>query len=385
MPQPIRVHLCLYFRAMIYFENASRGEEGFNTHLMSYTLCLSLSNFLERDFFFDFEIPSSSPPEYASDPEYNDKFRILLESPRSRVSELVDIPNRRVSSIDREVGNKAEFQLLHSYFVTTEELKKALTGTILWDSFAVGRHCLTLEQLQEFRLIEWTHSKLTTPAFFYFLRRPEKQILLDSVRIRYLDEIEKLARKITREFGRFYACHIRLGVFQQFFDDYSPDVDRFRDYVSATFKDTSRPILIATESLQKKDILKRIFPGFQFAFIDELIFDEYEREYKELPFTDFNVITILNQLICSAAETFIGTYQSTFTAIIHRLRQERFGKKDFYFFPDPKIMELLTADHAIAPDRHGFFDWNRYSAFAEDHAAMAWMREWDHDLTSIDL
>lgn len=80
---------------MIYFENASFGTEGFNTHLMSYTLCISLSNFLERDFFFDLEIPCSTPPEYASDPLYKDKFSILLESPRSRVSELVKIPNRR--------------------------------------------------------------------------------------------------------------------------------------------------------------------------------------------------------------------------------------------------------------------------------------------------
>ncbi len=370
---------------MIYFENASRGEEGFNTHLMSYTLCISLSNFLERDFFFDFEIPSSCPPEYPSDPAYNDKFRILLESPRSRVSELLNIPNRRVLSIDRELENKAEFQLLHSYFVTTEEMKKALAGTILWDSFAVGRHCLTREQLKEFELIEWTHSKLTSPAFFYFLKRQEKQALMDSVKIRYLDEIERLAATIMRKLGLFYACHFRLNVFLQFFDDYSPDVDRFRDYVRTTFKDASRPVLVATEALQKKDIVRGIFSDFQLVFIDELIFDGYGDEYKELPYTDFNVVTILNQLICSAAETFIGTYQSSFTAIIHRLRQERFGKKDFHFFPDPKVMALLTADHTIAPDQHGFFDWNRYSAFAEDHAAMAWMREWDHDLTSIDL
>ncbi|MFN2413423.1 MAG: hypothetical protein ABR535_10290 [Pyrinomonadaceae bacterium] len=124
---------------MIYFENASWGEEGFNTHVISYTLCISLSNFLERDFYFDYEIPSARPPEYVLRPEFREKFGILLESERSLVSQVLDIPCRRIFEIDRNVANRAEFQLLYSHFVTTEELRKRFEGTIVWDSFGVGR------------------------------------------------------------------------------------------------------------------------------------------------------------------------------------------------------------------------------------------------------
>jgi len=71
--------------------------------------------------------------------------------------------------------------------------------------------------------------------------------------------------------------------------------------------------------------------------------------------------------------------------MIHRLRQERYRKADFEFFPDEKVARLLRVELRIAPDRSGFFDWNRYSVFAENHSAMAWMREWDHDLSTIDV
>ncbi|MFN2413422.1 MAG: hypothetical protein ABR535_10285 [Pyrinomonadaceae bacterium] len=94
-------------------------------------------------------------------------------------------------------------------------------------------------------------------------------------------------------------------------------------------------------------------------------------------------MTVLNQLLCASAERFIGTYRSTVTAIIHRLRQERYNKADFDFFPDDRVASFLSDDFALKPDKSGFFDWNRYSAFSVNHPMMAWMREWDYSLTSI--
>ncbi|HUR99227.1 MAG TPA: hypothetical protein VMZ26_14260, partial [Pyrinomonadaceae bacterium] len=118
---------------------------------------------------------------------------------------------------------------------------------------------------------------------------------------------------------------------------------------------------------------------------DELIFDRYRDEFAGLPFTDFNVLTVLNQLLCAASGTFVGTYYSTFTGVIHKLRQERHQKKDFMFFPDPLVSKHLSEDLRLIPDRQGFFDWNRFSAFAPSHFHMAWAREWDYDLTTVDL
>ena len=76
---------------MLYLQNASFGQEGFNTHLMSYTFAVSLSNFLDRDFFFDYEIPCSTPPDYASKPEYKDKFGTLLTAKRIHPHDITSI------------------------------------------------------------------------------------------------------------------------------------------------------------------------------------------------------------------------------------------------------------------------------------------------------
>jgi len=372
---------------MIYFENASRGEEGFNTHVMSFTLCVALSNFLGREFEFDFEVPSSSPPDFASKPVFADKFRLLLESRRSNVSDLLQIPNRRVTKVDRSSTNRLDLELVYSHFVTTESVRDQFAGTIIWDSFSMGRHGHTREELNRYDLIVWTHTKLSTPAFFFFLPAVEKREVLDAVAIRYLDPIEEFADRIANEFGRFNAAHIRVGDFLENYssDDYSINVDQFREYARANFDDGSRPVLLATDGLDDKRIFRSIFPDSDIVFIDEMIFDNHLDQFRSLPFTDFNVITILNQLICSRAESFIGTYRSTFTAIIHRLRQERYSKKDLNFFPDGKVMKQMNSSFKIVADRSGFFDWNRYSVFAPDHVAAAWMREWRHDLTTIDF
>ena len=372
---------------MIYFENSISQGEGFNTHVMRYTMCVSLSNFLDRDFFFNSGMPSNTPPEYAVSGPFKERFGILMESERSEVLDLLTIPNRRVLEVDRSVDRKVEYQMLMSFFFTTEELQKRFENTFLWNAFAVGRVPVIREDLEQYDLIEFTHQTLSSPAYSYFLSRPEKDALLNSIRITYLDEIESLASDIAAEFDRFYAAHIRLGDFRRIYAPEQYDVlhDDYAEYISATFPDRDLPVLIATDALHEKESLARLFAGYKTVFIDEHVFDNYGSRYRELPFTDFNVLTIIDQLLCAMSDTFIGTYRSTFTSVIHRLRQERFRKKDFHFFPDARVSKQLGESNAIAPDRSGFFDWNRYSVFAENHNDMSWRREWDHDLTSVDL
>ena len=349
-------------------------------------MCIALSNFFNRDFYFDCELPCSTPPAYALRTEFKEKFRLLLESPRSNVSQLLRIDNRRVFEIDRKTENKVEFQLLYSHFTTTQDMKLRFEGTIVWDSFSVGRIAVVKEDLNDVDLIEWTHTKLSNPSIFFFLPRREKQALLDSVKIRYLESLERLATRIADDIGPHHSAHIRIDDYLANYssDGYSIDVERFRKYAAQTFGEDSLPILLATDGLEEKEMLRKIF-GDRAIYIDELVFENYLAGYRDLEFTDFNALTIINQLLCASAEKFIGTYRSTFTSIIHRLRQERFGRSDFEFFPDDKVAKLLNGEGRIIPDRHGFFDWNRYSVFGEDHNSMSWMREWDRELSAVDI
>src|SRR5687767_4993517 len=246
---------------MIYFENASWGKEGLNTHVMSWTMCIAFSNFLDRDFYFDFEIPCSTPPSYAFEPEYKDRFALLLDSPRSLVSQLLQIPNRRVFEIDRTQPDKAEYQLLYSHFATTSEMKRRFDGTMIWESFAAGRIPIVREELAAFDLIEWTHTKLSSPAIFFFLPRDEKRRLLDSVKIKYLPSIEALVANIVSDTGPFHAVHLRLGDYASNYavDGYTIDVDRFRAFADRVFGDDHDiPVLVATDGLHEKELFAQI-------------------------------------------------------------------------------------------------------------------------------
>jgi len=354
---------------------------------MSWTFCISFSNFLDRDFYFDFEIPSSTPPEFALKDKFKKKFGILFESERSLVSDLLRIPNRRTLEVDRDVDNKASFQMSYSHFASTELLRAMFGGTLMWDYFSMGREPIIREDLEGVELVEWTHTKLVHPSCFYFLPRAEKSELLASVKLKYLGSIEDLAKRIVDEVGKFNAVHVRMGDFLSTYwkDEYQIEIERFRKYARRVLTDDSIPLLIATDGLDSEELLNELFQGFRTAYIDELIFNNYNDSFRSLEFTDFNTLTILNQLICATSESFIGTYRSTFTSIIHRLRQERFGKVDFNFLPDKRVARLLDENFDILPDRNGFFDWNRFSAFSENHNFLGWMREWDFDRTSLDL
>jgi len=372
---------------MIYFENYQKGYIGLNNQLISYTLCISLSNFLQREFFFDFDVPSATPPDYAVRSNLKDKFEILLKSKRSLVSDLVSIPARRCFEIDRNARNKVRHENILKRFMTTAGQKSQFENTIIWDSFSMTREPLVREELQHFDLIEIGEWNLINISYFYFLNKKDKTEILDSVKIRYADDIENLAEKISGELGGFNTIHVRLGDFLIAYEweSYEVKTERFKKYLEANITDKTLPVLIATDALHEKELFAEMLKGYRYIFIDELIFGEYSKEFNELEFTDFNVLTILNQLLCADSETFIGTARSTFTSIIHRLRQERFGKTDFNFHPDDRINKLLTPDYKIKPDRNGFFDWNRYSIFTEGFNDLGWMREWNYDLTALNI
>jgi len=209
--------------------------------------------------------------------------------------------------------------------------------------------------------------------------------LLDSIQIRYQTEFEELAAKIVKSLGRYNAIHLRLGDFQSAYgsDGYLIEPEKFGELVKTVLKDRDVPVLIATDEFQNKEVFAKMLDGFRYEFVDEIILGSFFEDFSSLPFSDFNVLSVINQLICSASDGFVGTCRSTFTSVIHRLRQERYAKSDFNFFPDARVRRHLNSDFQTVPDGQGFFEWNRYSAFAEHYEYPAWMREWNYELTAI--
>lgn len=370
---------------MIYFENHNNGVAGLNNHVVPYTLCIAISNFLERDFYFDHEIPTSTLPEVHPVGRLKEELAFVAASERSLVSELVEIPNRRGFKVDRNVKKKFRVDDPMSHFLTADEQREKFESTMIWNFFSLGRQPLVKEVLDEFELVEFGNNSIINATYFLFLDRDAKRSILDSIKINYIPEIERLAAKIMNSLGRYNAIHLRLGDFLEFYgsDGYAVDPDAFRRSLLANFADMDLPVLVATNSFQEKEIFDELLSGFSYMFIDELVLGEFFDDLKSLTFSDYNVLSILDQLVCAGSENFTGTCRSTFTSVIHRLRQERHGKLDFNFFPDPRVQRHLNADFQLISDRQGFFDWNRYSAFSEHYTFPAWMREWNYELTAI--
>lgn len=371
---------------MLNFENHRRGHAGLNNHVIPYTFCIALSNFLDRDFYFDFEVPTFTPPAFAVSGKLKEKFEIVMNSPRSLVSDLLQIENRRRFEIEREVPNKIRIEDPMLTFATTEDQRRKYEGSFIWNFFSLGRKAHLKEELQNYDLIEIGSNSLINNTFYFFLSRPEKNALMRASEIRYTDDIEKLSSAIVKELGTYNSIHIRLGDFLTAYksDGYHIDADGIRNCFKAIFTDRELPVWVATDGLDQKDLFADLLSGFNYRFIDELIFGDFLPEFRQLGFTDFNVLSVLNQLICANAETFIGTCRSTLTSVIHRIRQERYGKTDFYFLPDERTMRVMGPDYKLKPDAKGFFEWNLYSVFAEHYEYPAWMREWNYNLTAID-
>jgi hypothetical protein len=241
------------------------------------------------------------------------------------------------------------------------------------------------EVLNEAPLVEFGKNSIINASYFLFLGREEKRSILESIRIRYIREIEDLAAKIINSVGRFNAIHLRLGDFLEFYgsDGYAVEPETFRKSLLANFVEMDLPVLVATNSFQETEVFDQLLRGFNYRFIDEMVLGDFFEDLRSLPFTDFNVLSIIDQLVCAGSENFMGTCRSTFTSVIHRLRQERYGRDDFNFFPDPRVRRHLNDRFELVPDQQGFFDWNRYSAFSEHYSLPAWMREWNYELTSI--
>src|SRR5687767_13689397 len=91
---------------MIYLENHCKGITGLNNHVLPFTLCIAISNLLDRDSYFDYELPTITLPEVDLNGPLGNQLKHVANSERSLVSDLLDIPDRRVFEIERSVEKK---------------------------------------------------------------------------------------------------------------------------------------------------------------------------------------------------------------------------------------------------------------------------------------
>lgn len=154
--------------------------------------------------------------------------------------------------------------------------------------------------------------------------KEQRNILKDKVNktFRYKQKYFDLAQQVKNKIGPFNAIHVRRN---DFFVQYSNGLEsvntetKLVDAIDKIAKLKNLPLYISTDE-PNKDFFKEVRKKYNIYFYQDF-------DYNNL--SDFEN-TIMEQVICSQAESFFGTYLSTYTKRINGIRGLEGRQSDDY-------------------------------------------------------
>lgn len=191
---------------------------------------------------------------------------------------------------------------------------------------------------------------------FFYNRSKELDIFLS--KIKFKKEYVQLADKIAKSIGRFKGAHIRLTDHAQIM--FNATEERFLkifDY----FSDKPIPFVFCTDD--HEGYLKKYCKHT--IMLDQYIIQNFANDFRNLPYHDLTVFGLINLLVMTYAEEFVGTPGSTYSAYIQRCRINTGLSPEFYFVDDPDRPNDYTSQ--------GPYSWNGYNL---NPITKSWWREW---------
>ena len=212
--------------------------------------------------------------------------------------------------------------------------------------FAEGRSRLPIDKS--------IHVKLTLGWYsrFFYDRSPElnKAISLVKFKKEYLD----LANKICNSLGDFQGMHLRLSDHINMFETKQEMFEKWID----NFEKNNLQIVVSTCQPGHKMVQDN---KHRFILLDEYIVNNFKDEFMSLPFQDEVVFGLICNLVLHNSINFVGTSGSTYTAYIHRNRNQK-NIETWDFFDNP-------------PKAIGYpYSWNDYPL---NLGRKMWWREWE--------
>jgi len=228
--------------------------------------------------------------------------------------------------------------------------------------------CLYTEKLQEAQVLhiprdhtDKNYFRLLTHwyAFIFFQDHKTdlyyKRFVRDHIRLRdelqcsaarIVAEIRQKARKMGDKDGRFHAMHIRRGDFMEYFPVTGLSAGELYETSRAELETLPgvRVLYIATDE-QDKAFFDPFRKNYSVFFLNDF------EEIANLPDNDNGFGGMVDQLVAAKGVTFGGTFWSTFSGYINRLRgyhatkaelsgAERGELNSFYFAPEQKKYQM---------------------------------------------
>lgn len=279
----------------------------------------------------------------------SEKRRNLLESPKPNLFDVVQIPHELKYTLDP--NNNPDVGDAKVYEDNIKWYYKCKDGVNEYE-FAEARPQLIVNQNKN------CHFKTNNLAFYsrYFFNRTYE---LDYFfqRLTFRHEYWAVAERIASQLGPFSAMHIRL-------------TDHCRNYDATTenrlkafnkLKLYGLPIVVSTDD---EAVIRQDF-GSDFLSIDDIIVDNFAKNFTSLPYHDEIIYGLICLLILSFSTNFIGTPGSTFSSYIHRLRLN-FGKENC-------LENMIARGHTNEYERTGPFSWNGFKMHTN---VKNWWSEW---------
>jgi len=181
-------------------------------------------------------------------------------------------------------------------------------------SFADGRDLLTFDE-KDFHLSGYNISHYSR---FFFGRTKELDEKLSTVKFK--KEYIEFADLVSNYLGEFNGVHVRLTDHQPVFRTRE---EMISDQIS---KFDSSPIIVLTD-----DINHKMFKNKNIQFLDDIIVDNFSKEFMSLPIHSEIAYGAVCVLIMAKSKDFVGTFGSTFTGYIHRIRNQNDLPQNFKF------------------------------------------------------
>jgi hypothetical protein len=311
---------------------------GLINQVISLELAAGLSHELNAPVIIHYEIfpMFSSTREQRKDFTSNNQFPNLLD--------LVDFDqnlifiNKKIDSFPQE-----EFvidDMINGFYYSNSE-----TGSDDELMFAEGRKRIPLDKTLHIKYTLGWYSR------FFYNRSPELNKALSSVKFK--KEYVDLANKISNSLGNFQGMHLRLSDHVKMFNTTQEMFEGWLD----KFEQNNLPIVVSTCEPGHKMVQDN---KDKFILLDEYIVNNFADDFKSLPFQDEIVFGLICNLILHNSVNFVGTSGSTYSAYIHRNRNQK-GIETWNYFDNPPKTKGIP------------YSWNGYPL---DNTSKMWWREW---------
>lgn len=189
---------------------------------------------------------------------------------------------------------------------------------------------------------------------FFFNRTSDIDQRLSS--IRFKKEYYDLAHKIKTYIGDFNGAHVRTMIDHYKYFRFTPEI--LNEGLSS-FNDNSLPIYISVDDFNNP-LLTTITKDVK--YIHEVILNDFYEDFKNLPYSDNNILGLISALVMSMANDFAGSLRSTYTIFIHQERCVN-GLPSFKYFGNP---------FPTYNENHLPYSWN---SIYDEHG-ITWDRDW---------